>query len=65
MADVSDIKEWFFDLLIGFLRSPMWRNPIESFIDENCLIFDGEEENEFSYTLLHKQVRNIYEIPML
>jgi hypothetical protein len=55
--EVLEISEWLFDSIIGFLKSPIWLNPIQSFIDENCLVFDNEEENKFSYTLLHQQVR--------
>ena len=56
-SDDSGISEWLFDSIVGFLKSPMWKNPIQSFIDENCIVFDNEEENKFSYTLLHQQVR--------
>jgi len=42
-----------FDIIINFLRSPMWKTPIMSFIEENCIIFDTEEENKLEYTDIH------------
>ena len=26
------------------MASPIWRNPISEFLDENCIVFDDEEE---------------------
>lgn len=41
----------------------MWKNPILEFIDENCLVFDEEEENKLEYTIIH-QVR-LHQFPNL
>ena len=38
-----------YDLILQYLASPLWRNPISDFLDENCVVFDEEEENKFSY----------------
>ncbi len=35
------------------LRRPAPQIPIMIFIDENCLIFDQEEENRLEYTDVH------------
>lgn len=43
-----------FDCLITFLKSPRWKTPVVSFIEEHCLIFDNEEENKLEYTTIHK-----------
>lgn len=59
--ETNDELEWLYDSLIGFLKSPMWQTPIKTFIDENCIIFDCEQENKFAYTEVH-QVRNINHI---
>lgn len=48
-----NLKDWFFDIIINFLRSPRWKTPIMSFLDENCLVFDNEEENKLEYTQIH------------
>jgi hypothetical protein len=36
------------------MRSPRWRAPVVSFIEEYCLVFDNEEENKLEYTTIHK-----------
>lgn len=37
----------------------MWKIPIYDFLDENCIVFDDEEENKFSYTDIHKVIKDI------
>jgi len=49
--------DWFFDIIINFLRSPRWKTPIMSFLDEHCIIFDNEEENKLEYTPIHKEFK--------
>lgn len=46
-------QDWFFDLILNFIKSPRWKTPVLSFIDEYCIIFDDEDENKFEYTDLH------------
>lgn len=43
-----------YDLILQYLASPIWRNPISDFLDENCIIFDDEEENKIVYQDIHK-----------
>lgn len=45
--------EYVFDIVIGYIRSPYWKAPIVSFIDEHCVIFDDDEENKLEYTSIH------------
>ena len=40
--------------MITFLKSPRWKTPVVSYIEDNCLIFDNEEENKLEYTPIHK-----------
>ena len=40
-------------MIIGFLRSPRWKTPVMSFIDEYCTVFDDEEENKLEFTKIH------------
>jgi len=54
-------NDWFFDIIISFLRSPRWKTPIMSFIDEHCLIFDNEDENKLEYTPIHSEFKKIVE----
>ena len=45
---------WAYDFVKQYLVSPIWRNPLLDFIEENCLIFEDSEENKFQYTKIHK-----------
>lgn len=40
-------------MIIGFLRSPRWKVPVMSFLDEKCVLFDNEEENKLEFTPIH------------
>ena len=40
-------------MIIGFLRSPRWKVPIMSFLDEHCICFDNDDENKFEFTKIH------------
>eukprot|EP00116_Pleurobrachia_bachei_P015673 sb/3475935/ len=37
----DDEDSWIYDSVVGFLNSPVWMVPIESFVDQHCL---GESE---------------------
>eukprot|EP01064_Diplonema_japonicum_P025945 TRINITY_DN37370_c0_g1_i1.p1 TRINITY_DN37370_c0_g1~~TRINITY_DN37370_c0_g1_i1.p1 ORF type:complete len:480 (+),score=191.68 TRINITY_DN37370_c0_g1_i1:37-1476(+) len=52
MGEYGWVTEW----LTQFLKSPVWTTPVQSFVDENCEIFeDGdEEENNLEFTIRHK-----------
>ena len=56
-AKASDGEaDWLFDYMMSVFKSPTWEVPIMMWIDDNCIVFDSEEENKFAYTDLH-QVR--------
>ncbi|CAK86368.1 unnamed protein product (macronuclear) [Paramecium tetraurelia] len=42
---------WIYDLVYEHLTSPIWKIAIMEFVDENCIIFDDEEQ----YTLEQEQ----------
>jgi len=48
-------------MIINFLRSPRWKTPIMSYLDEHCIIFDNEEENKLEYTEKHKNFKLLVE----
>jgi hypothetical protein len=50
----ADENSWLLDCVLSFMRSPRWRAPVVSFIEENCLVFDNDEENKLEYTTIHK-----------
>merc|ERR1712070_908224 len=54
-------NDWFFDIIINFLRSPRWKTPIMSFLDEYCIIFDNEDENKLEYTDIHRKFKMLVE----
>jgi hypothetical protein len=48
-------------MIIGFLRSPRWKTPVMSFLDEYCIQFDNEEENKLEFTSIHVQFKKLVE----
>ena len=48
-------------MIIGFLRSPRWKAPIMSFIDEYCTAFDDEAEHKLEFTKIHNDFKKIVE----
>ena len=34
------------DIIIQMLMSPEWQNQYNSFVEENCALFDEDEENQ-------------------
>jgi hypothetical protein len=48
-------------MIIGFLRSPRWKTPVMSFLDEKCIEFDGEEENKLAHTTIHADFKKLVE----
>ncbi len=51
-------------MIIGFLRSPRWKSPVMSFLDEKCIAFDVEDENKLEFTTIHN-VSFFYTITLL
>lgn len=54
-------EDWVYDFISSFLRSPPWTVPLNSFIDQHCIFFDGDEENKFVHTDLHKEFIQVVE----
>lgn len=49
------------DALIGFLKSPLWNEPLFGFMDEKSIVFDPEdlESNQQEYLLVFKEYKNL------
>jgi len=47
--------EWLVESFVQFLVSPIWKLNINSFIDENCIIFEDVEENQLDHLKIHKE----------
>jgi len=58
MADNQDL-EWLSDYVLSFLKSPSWVAPIAQFVDEQCIIFEDQEENKLEYTECHNEFRQL------
>lgn len=58
MAKSEPTVDWLYDYILQFLKSPGWRIPIVSFIDEHCYHFTSEDENKLVYTQLHCVIVN-------
>ena len=41
-------------LLVAFLQSPLWRVPLDNFIDSHSLSFTPNTEHSFSHTTIHQ-----------
>lgn len=54
-------KDWLYDYIVEFLRSPTFKNPIKEFIDNNCSTFENKEENKLEHTLLHNKFKELIE----
>ena len=53
--EVESEDDWLFDYMMETSRSPTWEVPVMTFIDENCVIFDNDEENKLVYTEKHRE----------
>jgi hypothetical protein len=52
--------EWLYDCVVQYISSPIFRNSLKDFIDENCISFDMGDENPFEYTSIHNVSILIY-----
>lgn len=47
-------------MIIGFLRSPRWKVPVMTFLDDKCVMFDNEDENKLEFTAVHNVTKSTY-----
>ncbi|GET93206.1 hypothetical protein, conserved [Leishmania tarentolae] len=50
---------WITEALLQFSASPIWRTPIENFVDDNCCIFSNESEMQLEYTVVHNEFKKL------
>lgn len=48
--------DWLYEYMVQYITSAMFRTPIKEYVEENCIYFEGEEENTFKHTELHKVI---------
>ncbi|KAK9687409.1 The ARF-like 2 binding protein BART [Popillia japonica] len=50
---------WVFDSLVCFLNGPVWNAPLESFIEENSLIFEPNVRENPEYQKVFNEFKNL------
>ena len=60
----EDEVEWILDSVTTFMKSPLWKNQIMDFIDDNCMFFDSEDENKLCYTDIHNKFKNLIDLKL-
>mmetsp|Transcript_13596 Transcript_13596/g.29944 ORF Transcript_13596/g.29944 Transcript_13596/m.29944 type:complete len:235 (-) Transcript_13596:109-813(-) len=51
---------WLVDMIVGFMHSPSWREPLSAFVNEKCTSFDNfQEENKHEYVEVHKEFKSL------
>ena len=38
-------KSWLFKTILNYIKSPNFREPIKTFVDDNCSTFNGTDES--------------------
>ena len=51
--------DWLFEYIDSVMKSPAWESEVMGFIDDNCMIFDNEEENKFEHTVVHNKFQEV------
>lgn len=51
---MEDEYSWVWDYLGAAIGSKQFTVPLEVFVDDNCIVFDDDEENKLAYTEIHK-----------
>ncbi len=53
-VSVNEETIWLYEYVVQYIQSPVFRDPIKEFIDQNCINFESEEsENSFEQTEIH------------
>jgi len=53
MAEDRNEYDWIFDYTMQYLESDNFDSIVMDFVDENCIVFENNEENKFSHTDIH------------
>lgn len=65
-VDPNNDFTWLLDVLCEHLKSPSWTTEICNFIDDNCIAFAGnvDDENSFEFTSLHNRFKKIVDLKL-
>ncbi|XP_067277867.1 cilia- and flagella-associated protein 36 [Pseudorasbora parva] len=58
---MAEDDAWVVESVAGFLGSPDWLIPLADFMENNCSVFDDEDENKLTYTEIHQQYKQLVE----
>eukprot|EP00930_Biecheleria_cincta_P085261 TRINITY_DN74668_c0_g1_i1.p1 TRINITY_DN74668_c0_g1~~TRINITY_DN74668_c0_g1_i1.p1 ORF type:complete len:261 (-),score=70.31 TRINITY_DN74668_c0_g1_i1:174-908(-) len=59
-AEGAGENGWLVDMVIQFMHSPTWNDPINAFTSEKCTSFDNfQEEMKHEYMEIHAEFRNL------
>ncbi|EAN96823.1 hypothetical protein, conserved [Trypanosoma cruzi] len=50
---------WIIESIVQFTRSPLWRTPINNFVDDNCSMFSDDGEMKVEQTEVHLAFRKL------
>eukprot|EP00440_Ansanella_granifera_P016017 gb/GFBE01017401.1/.p1 GENE.gb/GFBE01017401.1/~~gb/GFBE01017401.1/.p1 ORF type:complete len:246 (+),score=86.37 gb/GFBE01017401.1/:1-738(+) len=60
MGEETKDNAWLVDMVIQFMHSPTWNEPLNGFIAEKCVMFDNfEEEMKHEYVEVHNEFRGL------
>lgn len=60
-TEAENDMEWILEIMTEYLQSPLWKNDIVSFVEENCCVFENTEENRLDYTDVHNRFKELVE----
>ncbi|KAH9582273.1 BART domain [Trypanosoma melophagium] len=50
---------WITESVVQFTRSPLWRTPVDNFVDDNCWLFTEDAEMKVEQTEVHLEFRKL------
>ncbi|ORC93063.1 putative coiled-coil domain-containing protein 104 [Trypanosoma theileri] len=50
---------WITESVVQFTRSPLWRTPVDNFVDDNCWLFTDDTEMKVEQTEVHFAFRKL------
>ena len=58
-ADEPTESDWLFEYIDSVMKSPAWESEVMGFVDDNCMVFDNEEENKFEHSVVHNKFQEV------
>ena len=52
-------SDWLFEYIDSVMKSPAWDSEVMGFVDDNCCVFDNEEENKLEHSVVHEKFQEI------